>query len=88
MLCVGTLQSQRELAARAKELGVDPPSRRMGIGGALLAPGLDASEQQRLPCALLTNTEETLEFYARHGFEVVGEIRARGCPTMWAMQKG
>jgi ribosomal protein S18 acetylase RimI-like enzyme len=69
-------------------IGVDPPSRRKGIGAALLAPGLEASERQRLPCALLTNTEENLDFYARHGFEVVrqGRTPEQG-PPAWMMRR-
>jgi ribosomal protein S18 acetylase RimI-like enzyme len=69
-------------------IGVDPPSRRQGIGGALLVPGIEASERQGLPAALLTNAEENLVFYASHGFEVVREGRTpdQG-PPAWMMRR-
>jgi ribosomal protein S18 acetylase RimI-like enzyme len=69
-------------------IGVDPPSRRAGIGGALLAPGIEASARDRVPCALLTNTEANLAFYAGHGFEVVREGRTpEHGPQAWAMRR-
>ena len=58
-------------------IGVDPPQRRRGIGSALIAPGIEASERDGIPCALLTNTEQNLAFYEHHGFEVVLEGRRR-----------
>jgi ribosomal protein S18 acetylase RimI-like enzyme len=69
-------------------IGVEPSERRHGIGGALLAPGLEAAEQAGLPCALLTNSEQNLSFYRAHGFEVVleGETPAGG-PRAWTMVK-
>jgi ribosomal protein S18 acetylase RimI-like enzyme len=69
-------------------IGVDPAQRRRGIGSALLAPGIDASVRDRVPCALLTNTEENLAFYGRHGFEVVQEGRTpdQG-PRAWMMRR-
>jgi ribosomal protein S18 acetylase RimI-like enzyme len=56
-------------------IGVDPTQRRRGIGSALLAPGIDASVRDRVPCALLTNTAENLAFYRRNRIEVVQEGR-------------
>ena len=38
-----------------------------------MQPGLEASGRDGVPCALLTNNEENLAFYERHGFEVVRE---------------
>jgi ribosomal protein S18 acetylase RimI-like enzyme len=69
-------------------IGVDPPSRRHGIGSALLAPGIEASNHGRVPCALLTNAEENLAFYAGHGFEVVREGRTpEQGPPAWMMRR-
>ena len=43
---------------------------------------------RRLPCALLTNTEENLSFYERHGFEVVLEDgRPDDGPHAWMMRR-
>jgi ribosomal protein S18 acetylase RimI-like enzyme len=69
-------------------IGVDPPFQRRGIGGALLAPGLEAAGQAGLPCALLTNSERNLPFYCSHGFEVVLEGRTpENGPRAWMMRR-
>jgi ribosomal protein S18 acetylase RimI-like enzyme len=69
-------------------IGVDPPVRRQGIGGALLQPGLDGASREGLPCLLLTNSEVNLSFYGHHGFEVVREGETpEGGPHAWAMVK-
>ena len=67
-------------------IGVEPTERRRGIGGALLAPGIDASERAGIPCALLTNAEANVSFYASHGFVTIreGETPAGG-PHAWVM---
>ena len=67
-------------------IGVDPAERRKGIGSALLAPGVEAAERARIPCALLTNAEQNLSFYRGHGFEVVleGQTPSNG-PHAWMM---
>lgn len=69
-------------------IGVEPTRRREGIGGALIGPGIEASNRDRVPCALLTNTERNLSFYERHGFEVVREGRTPdGGPHAWMMRR-
>ncbi|MGH3004005.1 MAG: GNAT family N-acetyltransferase [Gaiellaceae bacterium] len=69
-------------------IGVDPPAQRQGIGGALLGPGLEAAERERLPAVLLTNNEDNLSFYEAHGFSVVREGRTpEEGPNAWAMVK-
>jgi ribosomal protein S18 acetylase RimI-like enzyme len=69
-------------------IGVDPIQRRRGIGSALLGPGMEASARDLVPCALLTNTEANLAFYARHGFEVVREGRTPdNGPRAWVMRR-
>ena len=69
-------------------IGVDPSCRRRGIGSALLVPGIEASVRDRVPCALLTNTEENVAFYAKRGFEVIreGHTPERG-PRAWMMRR-
>jgi ribosomal protein S18 acetylase RimI-like enzyme len=69
-------------------IGVDPRHQRRGIGGALLAKGLDAADAAGLPCALLTNSERNLAFYANRGFEVVLEGRTpEDGPRAWMMRR-
>jgi ribosomal protein S18 acetylase RimI-like enzyme len=69
-------------------IGVEPARQRQGIGAALLAPGIDASEEAGVPAALLTNSERNLSFYRRHGFEVVleGHTPEDG-PRAWMMRR-
>lgn len=69
-------------------IGVDPHQRRRGIGSALLAPGIEASNRDRVPCVLLTNTEANLAFYAVHGFEIIREGQTpAGGPRAWMMRR-
>jgi ribosomal protein S18 acetylase RimI-like enzyme len=69
-------------------IGVDPSRRRNGIGGALMQPGIGHSAADRVPCALLTNNEANLDFYAGHGFEVVREGRTpEDGPHAWMMRR-
>ncbi len=69
-------------------IGVDPPRQRSGIGTALLAPGIEASARDGVPCVLVTNTEENVSFYAHHGFEVVREeLTPREGPGAWVMRR-
>jgi ribosomal protein S18 acetylase RimI-like enzyme len=67
-------------------IGVDPSEQRQGVGGALLRPGLEASEQAGLLAVLLTNNEANLPFYESHGFAVVRQGRTpEDGPRAWAM---
>jgi ribosomal protein S18 acetylase RimI-like enzyme len=67
-------------------LGVDPSEQRKGVGSALLAPGLEGALREGLPCVLLTNSQQNIAFYARHGFEVtLEEETPRGAPKAWAL---
>ena len=69
-------------------IGVDPGRRRSGIGGLLMQPGISHSGQDGVPCALLTNNEANLDFYAAHGFEVVHEGRTPDDgPRAWMMRR-
>jgi ribosomal protein S18 acetylase RimI-like enzyme len=67
-------------------IGVDPSARGRGVGAALLEPGLEAARRAALPAVLLTNNEENLPFYERHGFAVVRvDETPKGGPHAWAM---
>ncbi len=69
-------------------VGVEPARWRQGIGGALIAPGIEASSRDGVPCALLTNTEHNIPFYVQHGFEIVREGRTPdGGPRAWMMRR-
>jgi ribosomal protein S18 acetylase RimI-like enzyme len=67
-------------------IGVEPDEQRHGIGGALMAPGIEAAERAGIPCALLTNSEQNLSFYESHGFVTMREGETpRGGPPAWMM---
>lgn len=64
-------------------LGVDPPRQRQGIGGQLLAWGVEQAALARLPVALLTANEDNVKYYEQRGF-VVAAVRGDPMP-MWGM---
>jgi ribosomal protein S18 acetylase RimI-like enzyme len=67
-------------------IGVDPEWQRHGIGSALLRPGIEGAQRDRLPAVLLTNNERNLSFYERAGFRVVAEgDTPEDGPHAWAM---
>jgi GNAT superfamily N-acetyltransferase len=66
-------------------LGTDPPRQGRGIGSALLAPVLERCDRTGLPAYLESSKESNLAFYARHGFAVTRELRARDAPPLYAM---
>jgi ribosomal protein S18 acetylase RimI-like enzyme len=69
-------------------IGVDPSRWGRGIGTALMQPGFDHSRRDRVPCALLTNNERNVAFYAARGFEVVEEGRTpEDGPRAWMMRR-
>jgi GNAT superfamily N-acetyltransferase len=66
-------------------LGVRSDRQGKGLGGRLLAPCLDMVDAAHLPAYLETPNPRTLPFYARHGFELVGEAQAGECPPLMLM---
>jgi GNAT superfamily N-acetyltransferase len=89
-----TLAVSRELRALAgadaawtlEGLAVDPGAQGTGLGGRLLAHGLDRAASASAPCYLDTSLERNVGFYADRGFHVVGSRRVgEEGPTMWAM---
>ncbi|MBJ7472995.1 MAG: GNAT family N-acetyltransferase [Solirubrobacteraceae bacterium] len=66
-------------------LGVAAGRRREGIGGALLAPTLVEADERRLPAYVEAGSTEAAEFYGRLGFDLHGEVRLRGAPTVYLM---
>jgi GNAT superfamily N-acetyltransferase len=67
-------------------LGTDPDRQGRGVGSALLAAVLDRLDADGVPAYLESSKERNLAFYARHGFEVTGQILTpNGGPTLWLM---
>jgi ribosomal protein S18 acetylase RimI-like enzyme len=67
-------------------LGVDRSAQRRGVGAALLARWLTEVDRDRIPAYLETDSEANLRFYARAGFESVGETSVLGVRA-WLMQR-
>jgi len=68
-------------------LGTDPAHQGRGAGSALLAPLLARADDEGLPSYLETQKESNVPWYRRHGYELIEELRPRGCPSMWTMRR-
>ena len=66
-------------------LGTDPDRQGRGVGSALLRVVLDRLDVDGVPAYLESSKESNLSFYARHGFEVTGQITTPRGPTLWLM---
>jgi ribosomal protein S18 acetylase RimI-like enzyme len=55
-------------------LGVDPDAQGEGIGSALLEPGIQMCDQFKSPAYLVTDTQDAVRFYRRHGFRVRNKV--------------
>lgn len=69
-------------------LGVEPARQGQGIGGTLLAAGLEHVDAQGLPCYLETHNPRNLPIYRHFGFEVFeeGEVPGHGL-RFWGMRR-
>jgi GNAT superfamily N-acetyltransferase len=66
-------------------LGTDASRQGEGIGSALLAPVLEGCDRDGVPAYLESSKERNIDFYARHGFRVTGELRMPKGPPVWPM---
>lgn len=66
-------------------LSVSPESQRQGHGGALIRPGLEAADADRVGCWLETQRESNVPFYARFGFELIRRIEIDPEIPLWLM---
>lgn len=66
-------------------LAVRPESQRRGVASSLVRPMLDRCDKVGLPVALLCTSEANVPLYEHLGFEVSGELRIPGGPTLWQM---
>jgi GNAT superfamily N-acetyltransferase len=67
-------------------IGVDPAAQGRGAGSALLAPMLERCDVEGRPAYLNAGSPRSRDLYARHGFEVLSELRLPfGGPPLWRM---
>jgi len=66
-------------------LGTRPDQQGRGLGSSLLRPILDRCDAEGLGAYLESSKKRNISFYQRHGFEVTGEVRLPGGPTVWPM---
>jgi ribosomal protein S18 acetylase RimI-like enzyme len=66
-------------------IGVDPAHQGKGIGSALLSRVLNMFDSQKLSAYLEATSPRNVALYERHGFEVVGRIRAGDSPEIFPM---
>jgi GNAT superfamily N-acetyltransferase len=68
-------------------IGVAPAFQGQGLGAALLRPTLDRCDEEGVPAYLEASTERSSRFYARLGFEHLGELHIPDGPPFWPMRR-
>ncbi|MCW3783413.1 GNAT family N-acetyltransferase [Defluviimonas salinarum] len=68
-------------------IGVDPALQGRGYGSRLTRHGLAACDRDRQLVYLEATSLNNRQFYERHGFRVLGEIRSGDSPPMFPMQR-
>jgi GNAT superfamily N-acetyltransferase len=68
-------------------IGVAPPFQGQGVGAELLRPTLDCADKEGVPAYLEASTERSARFYARLGFEHLGELQVPDGPRFWPMRR-
>jgi ribosomal protein S18 acetylase RimI-like enzyme len=66
-------------------LGTDPSAQGQGLGSAVLRPVLERCDADGVAAYLESSAERNIDFYARHGFRVTGELRLPRGPSVWPM---
>lgn len=66
-------------------LGTEPDAQGKGLGSAVLGGVLERCDRDQVGAYLESSKERNIDFYARHGFRVLEEIRLLRGPRMWKM---
>jgi len=66
-------------------LGTDPAAQGRGLGSAVISGVLEQCDADGVAAYLESSKERNIDFYARHGFRVLEEIRLLRGPPMWKM---
>jgi len=66
-------------------LGTDPEAQGRGLGSAVLSVVLEQCDADGVAAYLESSKERNVDFYARHGFRVLEQIRLLRGPPLWRM---
>ncbi len=66
-------------------LGTEPAAQGRGLGSAVLGRVLEQCDADGVAAYLESSKERNIDFYARHGFKVMEELRLPRGPRMWPM---
>jgi len=66
-------------------IGVEGAKQGRGLGAQLMAPALARCDEEGLIAYLESSNPANISLYQRHGFEVIGEIRAGDAPVVTPM---
>ena len=66
-------------------LGTDPARQGKGYGGVVMRRQLALADAADMPAYLESSKEANIPIYKSFGFEVTGEIKLPGGPTLWPM---
>jgi GNAT superfamily N-acetyltransferase len=66
-------------------LGTDPLAQGRGLGSAALHPVLERCDADGVGAYLESSKARNIDFYARHGFRVMRELRLPVGPSIWPM---
>lgn len=69
-------------------LGTVPQMQGRGLGGHVMAAGLDRADEKGVPIWTWSSNVRNLPFYRRHGFEVLEELPfVRGGPSIYPIRR-
>ena len=66
-------------------IGTDPARQGKGYGGVVMRRQLAFADAAGMPAYLESSKETNIPIYKSFGFEVTGEIKLPGGPTLWPM---
>ncbi len=66
-------------------LGTDPAAQGRGLGSAVLQGVLEQCDRDGVAAYLESSKERNVDFYSRHGFRVLEQIKLLRGPPMWKM---
>jgi GNAT superfamily N-acetyltransferase len=90
VVALGWMDLERKHPAKPEHwylavLGTEPQAQGRGLGSAVLSRMLEQCDRDAIGAFLESSKESNIDYYARHGFRVVSELRLLRGPKMWKM---